>query len=179
MFKSAISVSLAPIVLFAVTSQPAGAAFSCKGEKSLTVCQPQDDLATDGPKDRVRQSRVLFEENSCSAGEILASGPSDWTAPPYADEIHVVVTYECQIRSMGARSDNSTKQRTKESAIARYDFACAHKQYKYFASGFDFFSDGSRSHWDSQGSSRPIPWQKLDFGGGGARLRALFKVWCE
>jgi hypothetical protein len=174
-----ISVSVAAIILFSVTSQSARAAFSCRDEKSLTVCQPEDDLVTGGPKDRLRQSRILFEANNCLAGEILASGQSDWTAAPYAGEIHVVVRYECQIGATGPQSDNGKKQRTKESVSARYDFACALREFKYFASGFDYFNDGSRNHWDSQGSSRPIPWQKIYSDGGGARLGSLFKVWCE
>lgn len=41
---------------------------------------------------------------------------------------------------------------------ARYDFDCLNKLYKYYASGFDFFNNGAQSHWDSQGTSRELPW---------------------
>lgn len=174
-----VGVSVAAAVLLAAASQSSRAAFSCTDENNLTVCQPENDLVTSSPKDRLRQSRLLFEENNCLAGEIIASGQFDWNAPPYAGEIHLVVRYECKIGDTGLQSDEGKKQRTRESVSARYDFACALREYKYFASGFDYFNDGSRSHWDSQGSSKPIPWQKLYSGAMGARLDSLFKIWCE
>ncbi|SIO44711.1 hypothetical protein SAMN05443247_05493 [Bradyrhizobium erythrophlei] len=179
MRQSVKGISAAAIIFFTVTVQSARADFSCRDEKSLTVCQPED-LVQNGPKDRIKQSRILFETNNCLVGEISASGQSDWTAATYADEIHVVVRYECQIpQTTVPQSDLGKKQRTTENVNAKYDFACALREFKYFASGFDHFNDGSRSHWDSQGSSRPIPWQKIYSGGVGAHLGSLFKVWCE
>jgi hypothetical protein len=80
---------------------------------------------------------------------------------------------------MAPQSEIGRKRTTKETFSARYDFECALRNFKYFASGFDYFDDGSRSHWDSQGSSRPIPWQKIAAGGDHVRLDSLFKVWCE
>jgi hypothetical protein len=32
---------------------------------------------------------------------------------------------------------------------------------------------------DEKGSSTPIPWRNINFGGGGPRLGSLFKIWCE
>jgi hypothetical protein len=171
MRQSVTGISAAAIILFNVTSQSSRADFSCSDEKSLTVCQPED-LITNGAKDRIRQSRILFDTNNCLAGEISASGQSGWTAAPYAGEIQVVVRYECQIPQTAVpQSDTAKKQRTRENVSAKYDFACALREFKYFASGFDHFTDGSRSHWDSQGSSRPIPWQKITSGGAGCVYR--------
>jgi hypothetical protein len=126
MRQSVTAISVAAVILFTVTSQSARADFSCRDEKSLTVCQPEDDLVTNGPKDRIKKSRILFETNNCLAGEISASGSSDWTSAPYAGEIHVVVRYECQIpQTTVPQSDTGKKQRTKENVSAKYDFACA------------------------------------------------------
>jgi hypothetical protein len=178
MRQSVTGIWAATIFLLIVTSQSARADFSCRDEKSLTVCQPED-LVTKGVKDRLKQSRILFETNNCSVGEISVSGQSDWTAAPYAGEIHVVVRYECQIpQTMVPLSDIGKKQRTKESLNGQYDFACALGEFKYSSSGFDYFNDGSRMHWDSQGSSRPIPWEKI-YSGGDRHLSPLFKVWCD
>jgi hypothetical protein len=179
MHQSVTAISAAIVILFTVASESARAEFSCKDEKSLTVCQPDDFLAN-GPKDRIRQSRLLFETNDCSVGELSASGQTGWTPAPYAGEIRVVVRYECQIPQTAVQqSDTAGRQRIKESVSAKYDFACALGEFKYFASGLDHFNDGSRGHWDSQGTSRPIPWQKIISGGAGAQLGPLFKVWCE
>jgi hypothetical protein len=179
MCKSLTSISAVATVLITITSQSARADFSCRDEKSLPVCQPKD-LIANGPMDRIKQSRLLFETNNCLVGQISASGQYDWTGAPYAGEIHVVIRYECQIpQTTAPQSDTSRKQRSKENVSAQYDFACTLGEFKYFASGFDHFNDGSRSHWDSQGSSRPIPWQKITAGGNRAHLGSLFKVWCE
>jgi hypothetical protein len=179
MHQSVKSYFCGTIILFTVTSESVRAEFSCRDEKNLTVCQPDDSLAN-GPKDRIRQSRLLFETNDCSVDELSASGQSDWTAAPYTGEIRVAVRYECRIpQTTAQQSDAAGKQRIKESVSAKYDFACALGEFKYFASGFHHFDDGSRGHWDSQGSSRPIPWQKIISDGAGASLGPLFKVWCE
>jgi hypothetical protein len=175
--ESLTSISSAATIFFIATSQPARADFTCRAEKGLTVCQPEGLV---GPMDRIKQSHLLFETNNCSVGQMSASGETDWTEQRYTGEIHVVVRYECQIPLTATpQSGTEKKQRTKESVSAKYDFACALREFKYFASGFDHFNDGSRGHWDSQGSSRPIPWQKIVSNGTGAHLGALFKVWCE
>jgi len=83
MRQSVTAISAVIVILFTVTSESARAYFSCRDEKSLTVCQPED-LLTSGPKDRIKQSRILFETNNCLVGEVSASGQSNWTAAPYA-----------------------------------------------------------------------------------------------
>src|SRR3981081_1041686 len=179
MCQSLASISAIAKILLTITSQSTRADFSCRDEKSLPVCQPED-LTTNGPMNRIKQSRLLFETNNCLVGQISASGQLDWTGAPYVGEIQVVIRYECQIpQTTAPQSEASKKQTTKENVSARYDFACAHRIFKYFASGFDHFDDGSRSHWDSQGSSRPIPWQKITAVGDHVHLGSLFNVWCE
>lgn len=177
MCQSLAKISAVAAILLTITSQSTRAEFSCRDEKSLPVCQPED-LSTNGAMDRIKQSRLLFESNNCLVGQISVSGQSDWTGVPYAGELQVIIRYECQI-SQATQPETRKKLTTKQNASARYDFACASRSFKYFASGFDHFDDGSHSHWDSQGSSRPIPWQKITAKGNHVHLGPLFKIWCE
>jgi hypothetical protein len=62
MRQSVTAISAAIIILFTVTSESARADFSCRDEKSLTICQPED-LPTNGPKDRIKQSRIIELKN--------------------------------------------------------------------------------------------------------------------
>jgi|ERR1700722_4528210 len=191
MFESVVSVMLrrfhelcllgfaAMTILVIATSQSARASFSCKDANGATICQPEDIVAN-GPKNRMRQSQILFNVNDCLVKEISVSGQADWTPPPYASEINIVIRYECLIsQTTLPPTDPQVKLRIQQDVNARYDFACALREFKYFASGFDRFNDGSNSHWDSQGSSRPIPWRNLIYAGSDRRLASLFDIWCK
>jgi hypothetical protein len=180
MCQSLRTICAVAVTLFVVTCQSARADFNCRSEKALPVSQPEV-LVADCPTEKVRQSRLLFETNNCLVSQIYASGQSDGSGAVNAGTIHVDIKYECQIfQTRPPVSETSNKKyRTKENVSAQYDFACALRDFKYFASGFDHFIDGSRSHWDSQGVSKTIPWQKITAGGDRAHLDSLFKVWCE
>ena len=125
--------------------------------------------------DRMKRSRILFENKMCLVTEISLSGDTEWKPTP--DEVRIYVRYECK------RPQNEPGQSTatlaRQITTARYQFSCALRQYKYFASGFDIRDDGSRIHWDSQGTSREIPWQNLTVGNSDRRLMPLFRTWCE
>lgn len=150
------------------------------------VCKPGDDnvdcISTDSISDevsrRTRLSVELFDKNLCRVNEISLSNDA-WTKAT-TDEVEIYIRYECGYPQNEASSSN-TQQNTKlrYQATARYEFLCAPHQYKMFESGFDFYSNGSRMHWDSQGSSRPIPWQNLPVEGRDRRLVSLFRLWCE
>src|SRR5713101_715203 len=74
MRQSVTAISAVIVILFTVTSESASAYFRCRDEKSLTVCQPED-LLTSGPKDRIKQSRILFETNNCLVGDPHRDSP--------------------------------------------------------------------------------------------------------
>ena len=162
--------------LAGVASNPAQADFGCSTESGLTVCQPEAETSPD-LKDRLEQSRLLFERDDCLVIKQSISGQAEWIARGYPYEIRLSIGYECRFQPRS--SDGVGKRRIKQSSTAIYDFACSRREFKYFESGFDFFGDDTRMHWDSQGSSRPIPWQGIIIGARNPRLMPLFKVWCE
>ena len=124
MRQSVKGISAAAIIFFTVTVQSARADFGCRDEKSRTVCQPED-LVQNGPKGRIKQSRILFETNNCLVRYPRRDspiGPQQFMRT----KSHVVVRYECQIpQTTGPQSDLGKKQRTTESVNAKYDLACA------------------------------------------------------
>jgi hypothetical protein len=155
-------------------NQAAYADFSCKFDSDQMTCLPSNPVSED-LSDRVKRSRILFENKLCVVNEVSLSGDTEWNPTPY--EIHIYVRYECKKSKNG--SDQSTATAERQMTTARYQFSCALRQYKFFASGFDILENGTRSHWDSQGTSREIPWQPLVIGTNDSRLAPLFRTWCE
>lgn len=164
---------------FMVSIQPAHADLSCKYESEAPVCVPAGSVPDD-LSDRMRKSRILFESKRCRVSEITLSGNAGWP-PPSPSEVHIYLRYECESSQDESARPTAVreKQISKYTATARYEFSCALRQCKFFASGFDIHNDGTRSHWDSQGSSRQIPWQDLTVGSSDPHLRPLFRTWCD
>ena len=159
------------IVIVNISSSFAG--LSCRYESEVTTCSPASSVS-EHLAGRMQQSRSLFENERCRVSEVGLSDDADRSKlPPY--EIGIYVRYDCG----SSEKELTQKPQNRYTATARYEFSCALKQYKFFESGFDIHSDGTRSHWDSQGTSRPIPWQYLAVGNRDARLVLLFQVWCN
>ena len=122
--------------------------------------------------ERLVQSRKVFENDLCVVNDLNA-------AHSLPGEVAIHVKYDCKI-SPAPNSATERNQRIRETASARYDLACFRMEYKYFASGFDYYVGGSRMHWDSQGSSRPLPWRLI---GNGTekdlKILSLYKIWCN
>lgn len=164
---------------FIVSIQPARADLSCKYESGAPVCVSAGSVSDD-LSDRMRKSRILFESKRCRVSEITLSGDAGW--PPQSPfEVRIYLRYECESSQDESAQPTAVreKQISKYTATARYEFSCALRQYKFFASGFDIHNDGTRSHWDSQGSSREIPWQDLTVGSSDPHLTPLFRTWCD
>jgi hypothetical protein len=174
-FRLCIAVSWAALT---ASVEPAHADLVCKYESevpAVPACIPASALS-DNLSNRMRQSRILFENKLCRVDEITLSGSAEWPPPP-PFEVSIYLRYGCSSQNEPAQSTAARK--LKYTATARYQFSCALRQYKFFASGFDIRNDGTRSHWDSQGSSREIPWQDLAVGNSDPHLTPLFQTWCD
>jgi len=160
-------------IVFIFNNAVARADPTCRYDNAVIACLPDKPVSED-LSDRMKRSRILFENELCLVNEIFLSGDADWKPTP--NEVSILVRYECK-RPQGAAQSVATPAR--QTTAARYQFSCALRQYKFFASGFEIHDNGTRSHWDSQGTSREIPWQNLAIGNRDARLTPLFRTWCE
>jgi hypothetical protein len=102
-------------------------------------------------ENRIGQTRALFERNNCSVERISFSGRSDSSASPDLYEMGIIVSHKCEFTGRAV---------ARTMANARYTFACALREFKYYESGFDYDSGGKRMHWDSQGTSKAAPLEK-------------------
>ena len=152
-------------LVFMLSNQTARADFSCKFDNDILACLPASPVSED-LTERMKRSRILFENKLCVVDEISVSGDADWKPTPY--EVRIYVRYECKRPQNESAQSIATPAR--QTTTARYQFSCALRQYKFFASGFDIHENGTRSHWDSQGTSREIPWQTLAIGNRDTRL---------
>jgi hypothetical protein len=134
---------------------PARADFNCKEEDGSTVCDPESQ--TSYINDRMRQVRKLFESTNCAVSEMSSFGTTELIGLLPPTRVKIAIRYECQI----LEPSSSNPGRIKESGTEGYEFDCGTGLFKFYASGFDFFNDGKRMHWDSQGTSRPLPWRRI------------------
>jgi len=161
-------VSLAIAVLLAYGA-PAEAGFSCNWRGGVTDCGAENsqDLFA-----RIEKAKALFESSSCEVTELSASsdGQSTWAGPNYSDLLEVVVAHQC-------RKADDPSAPLKQSSRARYGFSCPAKTYTYYESGFDYDASGKRMHWDSQGTSTPIPPRSVSETNN-TLAKALYQAWC-
>jgi hypothetical protein len=160
-----------------VNIQSGDARIVCKSSGHRMDCNPTS-LVSEELSGYMQRSLELFEKNLCRVNEASLSNEA-WTKET-ADEVEFYIRYECDY-SQGETNPSTSQQKVKLGyrATARYEFLCAPQQYKMFESGFDFYSNGTQMHWDSQGSSRPIPWRQLPVEDRDRRLIPLFRIWCE
>ena len=151
-----------------VGSATAEAGFSCVWQEGEPECSSPAGIE-DFPI-RLRKTRALFEMDGCRVSKIMAwsEGSAPWAGAGYPDGMEVMVSYKC----------TDAQARPKQQSNARYGFICASRMQTYYESGFDFGADGKPMHWDSQGTSTPIPPAPL------AKARnklvePLYKTWCE
>jgi len=157
-----------------MNNQVARADLSCKYDNAAVACIPTAPVSEE-LTDRIKRSRILFESTLCQVNEITLSGDTEAKLDPA--EVRMLVRYECKKSRNEPTQPSATPVR--QITTARYQFSCALRQYKSFSSGFDIFDNGRKSHWDSQGTSREIPWRDLANGNGDTRLTPLFRTWCE
>jgi hypothetical protein len=162
------AVLLWQLVTLAVTfAAPAKADFSCEYDNGREACQPSIQAELEG---RIGLTRALFEGNNCSVQSISVSGRSDWDTSPYLYEMGVIVKHKCEFEGQAIARTVTT---------ARYTFACSLREFKYYESGFDYDNDGKRMHWDSQGTSKPLPWRNILYAPNKVHLEELFDIWCK
>jgi hypothetical protein len=160
---------LIALVAVCVICDSAKASFGCKEADGLVVCDPAFVSASAG--DRVSESRKLLDGEDCKSPEISAKG---WMASESIfrpSSVTVLIKSECRY------TVTLPAQRISEEGTTRYEFDCFRHLLKYYASGFDFFGDRKRSHWDSQGTARPLPWRPVEVASGDNQL--LVGAWCH
>ena len=168
---------LAPYFAILVVIPVANATTVCRSDEGIINCS-SPTVSSAELSNRMRRSAKLFETNLCRVKELSSS--NDTWAADQTDEIAIYIRYSCDYSQSETSSSNSQQNtRLRYDATAKYEFLCAPRQYKMFESGFDLYSNGARMHWDSQGSSRPIPWHKVTSEERDRRLVPLFHIWCE
>jgi hypothetical protein len=171
-------VGLAPLVVGVISAAADEPDFNCKEDNGLAVCNPE--TKNSDIDSRTKRMRNLFESQNCVVFEVSSSRATGATelsgslAPRDGKITEIVVRYACQLSD----TPSSATRKIKEEGRERYEFDCANSLFHFYASGFDVFKDGRRMHWDSQGTSRPIPWRAIPMTDN-PKLISVYEIWCH
>jgi hypothetical protein len=109
---------------------------------------------------------------ACTIHQFESSGAGA-IDPPHITNREMLIRYTCDIPPDLTKS----RYRVEESGTERYNFNCARREFKFYASGGDKYNDGKWLHWDSQGTARPLPWRPIL--GAGALTKSIFDQICQ
>jgi len=121
---------------------------------------------------RADKLSIGHEHNLIGAADTKFGGPY----------VMFAVTLQCIVDRPISLSQ-SAKRRTRENASHSFGIDCRNQESHYFAQGRDYYSDGTSSHWDSQGSALVSPWRGVRSDGAAqyvftARAKRVFDAIC-
>lgn len=133
--------------------------WSCSLSGQAILCSSDgvlSDTSYEGLEQKLKLALHLSKPDACAIHRFDSSGAGA-VDPPHITEIEMLVGYTCDIPPDLTKST----YRVEESGTERYNFNCAQREFKFYASGFDKYNGGRSVHWDSQGTARPIPWRPI------------------
>jgi hypothetical protein len=139
----------------------AGESWTCKLTHQIITCNYSENDAADSLsvlENKMASVVELLNGTRCTVIAFDSSGKTASDEPPTLASVEISAEYRCAIANDGA----TEQRRVAETGHKRYSLDCVRSLFKFYASGFDIYIDGSRSHWDSQGTARPIPWRVLE-----------------
>jgi hypothetical protein len=127
---------------------------------------------------RVKPCKVLSATLEPRSDKLSVGGKyTTGTAETKVDGPSVMfeVRLECLVDSPRSPSQPAIR-RTGETASHSFGIDCRNRESHYFAQGFDYYSDKTTNHWDSQGSARAKPWRAVRTEN--AMVRRVFDAVC-
>lgn len=115
----------------------------------------------------------IFDAKKCSVNALSGNrGESSKTL--VLNSVEMFITYSCKLPA----DQDKPVYRTEQSGTEHYTFNCGNASFKFYASGFDRFSDGKYMHWDSQGTSQELPWAPIPANDQG-HIAECFSLLCQ
>jgi hypothetical protein len=107
-------------------------------------------------ENKIKNSINMKFSGNCSVSKIIAYGV--WNANN-GNILGARVMYNYECKESKDNLNISKKYLIKTEATRQIRFDCANTLFWSYESGFEIFNDGSRMHWDSQGTSQQRPWR--------------------
>jgi hypothetical protein len=98
-----------------------------------------------------------FTAKSCDVKTISGDIEIEPSKAPVVTSVDMFVKYACKTPADNERA----VYRTEEEGNEHYRYDCRGELFKFYANGFDRYNDGKSMHWDSQGTSRELPWAPI------------------